>query len=35
MDNIAIWIIVMVVLTLLGAGAGYIMALRTSSLNDS
>ncbi|MBD5311335.1 MAG: ribonuclease Y [Bacteroides sp.] len=35
MDNIAIWIIVMVVLTLLGAGAGYIMALRTSRRNAS
>ena len=35
MDSIAIWIVAMVVLALLGVGAGYIMALRTSRRNAS
>ncbi len=35
MDSIAIWIVAMVVLTLLGVGAGYIIALRTSRRNAS
>ncbi|MDE5877048.1 MAG: ribonuclease Y [Muribaculaceae bacterium] len=35
MDSIAIWIVAMVVLALLGGGAGYIMALRTSRRNAS